>query len=420
MKNKKIIIFMILVLLLIVLFMDKILTGRNIKELSETVPNNLGIQTHIASSAVDVTAIQNNGFKIVRDDILWHRVEQTPNKYDFETTGYDAYNNALMDHNIRPYYILSYSNSLYEKGNSVVTKRGRKAYTNFVRQAASRYKNQHAIWEIWNEPNSERFWSPTDSSAEKYTQLVKSASKTIKRSDPTGIVVAPALSTIDNNSFDWLEETFKEGILKEIDALSVHLYRGTEPETVIEDYKAIKKLIAKYSDKDIPVLSGEWGYSTGEAFYGVELDQRQQAQYLVRMYLINMYLGIPINIWYDWQGHSSNVDDGEHNFAIREFGTLQPKEASLGASTLANTLNGYRFSKRIDLNDDKDYIFEFINNKDEVIYVCWTQGTEHAVTWPGTEQIKGQVISMLGEQLGVIDTGNTSINLSNSPIYIKY
>lgn len=399
--------------------MIKIFGGKNEKKPSEVIPNNLGVQTHIASAPVDVEAIKNNGFKIVRDDILWHRVEQEPKKYDFKSTGYDKYNERLIKSGIRPYHILSYSNPIYEKNNSVLTEVGKKAYTQFVEQAASRYKDQNAIWEIWNEPNSPRFWSPTFTSVEKYTELVKSSSSAIRENDPSGLIVAPALATSDQYSLYWLEETFKRGLLDEIDAVSIHLYRGTPPETAIEDYKKIKKLVAKYSNKDVPVISGEWGYSTGSAFYGVQLDQRQQCQYLVRMFLINMYQRIPINIWYDWKNGGQDKNDGEQNFGIREYDDSIAKEASIGARTLVNNLSGYYFSKRIKLNNKHDYLLEFTNDNEDITYVYWTQGTEHNFSWPNGRHVKGQETSMLGENKREVDTSNTALWLSNSPMYLK-
>ncbi|MEC1072262.1 cellulase family glycosylhydrolase [Priestia megaterium] len=421
MKMKKTFFVSTLIVTLIISFPTiKFIVGKykSEKGLSKIVPNNLGIQTHIASAPVDVEAIKNNGFKIVRDDILWSRVEQKKGQYDFKSTGYDNYNERLIKSDIRPYHILSYSNPIYEQYNSVVTETGKEAYTKFAEQVASRYKNQNAIWEIWNEPNLEKFWSPSFTSVEKYTELVESASEAIRDNDPTGIIVAPALSDLNPSSLLWLEEAFKRGLLDNIDALSIHGYRTTSPETVIDDYMKVRKLISKYSNEDIPILSGEWGYSTGPAAYRA-IDQRQQCQYLVRMYLVNMYLGIPVSIWYDWKNDGEDPNNGEHNFGIRENDSSIPKEASIGASTLIENLSGYHFSKRIELGRKNDYLLEFTNNKKDITYVYWTQADEHEFSWPNDKHAKGQEISMLGENIKEVDTRNTSLWLSNSPMYLK-
>lgn len=420
-KNRILFILFFLILFFILIFyfigQEK---KSNKSNFTNIIPYNLGIHTHMSESKVDVIGLKNNGFKIVRDDITWSRVEYKPNQYDFENSGYDDYNKELVKSGIRPYYVLGFSNKLYEENNSVITNKGREAYTKFVAKTASRYKNQNIIWEIWNEPNTERFWNPTFTSVEKYTDLVQSAAHAIRKNDPSGVIVAPALAEINQTSLYWLEETFKRGLLNNIDAISIHPYRGTPPETVISDYKLVKSLIAKYTKKDISILSGEWGYSTGLAFYGIQLDQRQQCQYLVRMFLVNLYQEIPVSIWYDWKNDGQNKDDGEQNFGIREFDSSVPKESALGASTLFKMLSGYHYSKRIDLGNSNDYLLEFINKEDQLTYVYWTTEAEHSFLWPNSMPVKGMETSMLGEKTKEIDTiNNNTLWVSNSPMYLK-
>ena len=46
-------------------------------------------------------------------------------------------------------------------------------------------------------------------------------------------------------------------------AVSVHPYRGTEPETVLDDYTEIRRLIVEHGttprERAMPIYSGEWG-----------------------------------------------------------------------------------------------------------------------------------------------------------------
>lgn len=424
MKGKKILIFSLISFLMIVLFVykdeDKSKNVKNKKVLLEenNVQHRIGTQTHIASSTVNVNEIKKNGFKIIRDDILWNNVEKEEGVYDYKNNGYDQYNMELKENGIRPYYILSYSNVNYETSNSVITNAGRKAYAKFVENTVKRYRNQNAIWEIWNEPNSSSFWNPTNKSAYYYVKLVKEASPKIQKHDPKSIIAAPALGEVNEITLKWLEEAFEEGLLDYIDVVSVHPYRAKEPESVIEDYKKIRSLIKKYTTREIPVISGEWGYSTGPAFYGREVSEVVQTQYLVRMFLINQYQNIPISIWYDWKNDGVDKDNGEHNFGLRNYDDSIPKIASTGAKNLIKLLGEYKFSKRIELNSNNDYLLEFNNSKGNVIYTYWTQIEDHPLEWPSNIQVNGRQIGMLGEQMGEIDTKSSSVILSNSPAYL--
>ncbi|GAA3318985.1 hypothetical protein GCM10020331_024020 [Ectobacillus funiculus] len=130
-------------------------------------------------------------------------------KYDFVTTGYDELNKLLIDNGIQPFYILDYSNQLYEQ-KSINCNRGRQEGLRKLCKCCNkkRYRGQGIIWEIWNEPNIEKFFWYDQPSYEDYSLLVKEIAPIIKRNDTSGLVVAPALAAIHEDSLKWLEETF--------------------------------------------------------------------------------------------------------------------------------------------------------------------------------------------------------------------
>ena len=58
--------------------------------------------------------ISDAGFNMVRTDLFWSVIETTKGVYDFESFGYDTLTRELIKEDIRPYYVLDYSNTLYE------------------------------------------------------------------------------------------------------------------------------------------------------------------------------------------------------------------------------------------------------------------------------------------------------------------
>ena len=86
----------------------------------KNIPNGFGVSIHFTGEKIDTDLIRDAGFKIVRKDIFWNHVEREKQVFNFE--GYDQLTQSLIENDIRPYYILDYSNSLYEKNRSVVTK----------------------------------------------------------------------------------------------------------------------------------------------------------------------------------------------------------------------------------------------------------------------------------------------------------
>ncbi len=377
------------------------------------IPEGLGVNIHFRHDPVDLDMIADAGFTFIRMDFTWAAVERAKGVYDFEKTGYDALTAGCTRRGIRLLYILDYSNRLYESDRSVRTQTGRDAYTRFAAAAAKRYAGKGILWEIWNEPNIKQFWTPQPS-VDDYCKLVGQAAPAIRESDPSGLVVAGATSRIP---FDWFEACFKKGLLEHVDVLSVHPYRSQPPETVMPDYKRLRQLIDKYAPqgKNIPIISGEWGYSNVN-WDKNRLSGETQANYLVREFLINYYCKIPVSIWYDWKNDGTNPKEREHNFGTVTH-ELQPKPAYEAAKVLTSTLEGYSVSKRLDLESHEDYALLLHKDRAKALAV-WTTAEDHKVNIP-LEPGEGTLLNMLGKkkQIAWEDNG-PKLNISQSPQYL--
>jgi len=377
------------------------------------IPNSFGVNIHFTGAPKDLDLIRDGGFKFIRMDLGWGGIERKKGTYDFERTGYDALTEGCSKRGIRILYILDYSNHLYESEQSVRTEEGRRAFAAFSQAAAQRYKGRGILWEIWNEPNIKQFWKPQPS-ADDYCKLVEAAAPLIKQADLSGLVVAPATSTIP---FDWIETCSKNGLLNWIDVLSVHPYRSQPPETVIRDYDRLRELIKRYSPqgKNIPIISGEWGYSNIN-WDKKRLSEDQQAQFLAREFLINLYQGIPVSIWYDWKDDGTNPDEREHHFGTVRY-DLQPKAAYLAAKTLSSILPGYSVDNRLDLDSDRDFALRLTHGNNQALAI-WTIAEDHRASLK-IPSGKGILSDMSGnkQQISWAEDALT-LTLSQSPQYL--
>jgi hypothetical protein len=377
------------------------------------IPDGFGVNIHFTGEPKDLDLIAEAGFKFIRMDFSWSGIERTKGVYDFEKTGYDALTNGCTKRGIRILYILDYSNRLYESEQSVRTDAGRAAFAAFAQAAVKRYAGKNILWEIWNEPNIKQFWSPQPG-VDDYCKLVEAAAQAIKKADPDAFVVAPATSTIP---FDWLESCFKKGLLNWIDALTVHPYRPQSPETVIKDYARLRELIARYAPqgKKIPIISGEWGYSSVN-WDSSRLSDQKQGQYLARMFLINLRQNVPISIWYDWKNDGPDPNEREHNFGTTK-GDLTPKHAYLAAKTLATTLAGFSYERRLYFIIDEN--FGFLLKKDNIEAIAlWTTGEERELRWP-LKAGQGTLIDMLGNKKEISwKEQGLKLTVSQSPQYL--
>ena len=377
------------------------------------LPNGFGVNIDFRGQPRDLDMIAEAGFKLIRMDLTWAVIEQDKGIYEFEKLGYDSLTEGCSKRGIRILYILDYGNTLYEKGRSVRTQAGREAFAHFAEAAAERYAGRGVLWEIWNEPNIKHFWD-SQPSAEDYCKLVEMTAPHIKKADPSGLVVAGATSQIP---FEWFEDCFNRGLLQWIDVLSVHPYRSQPPETVAEDYARLRRLIARYlpSGKQMPIISGEWGYSNLN-WDQTRLSEQEQAEYLARMFLTNLHQGIDISIWYNWKNDGTDPNEREHQFGMVRH-DCNPKAAYLAAKVLTSTLAGYALGTRLDLGNEDDFAFRLTKGEREAI-AFWTTAEKHTVTLP-VEPTEVTLVGIYGGKV-VINwkTKNLKLRALQSPQYL--
>jgi len=381
----------------------------NIKSQEKEVPKGVGVHLHdIKLNSEDIDLLKKANVSWVRIDLRWAKIEQEKGVYDFLKTGYDDFIHTLRDLGIKPYITLDYSNPIYEKNQAITTSYGREAFSRYVEAALNRYSNQGAIWEIWNEPNKTGFWE-IQPSFEDYSLLVKEVAPLIKAHNE--YVVAPALAGLYDEVLPWLEETFKRGLLEEVDAISVHPYRSNNPETVFNDYKKLNSLINKYTDKYIPIFSGEWGYST------TYLSEEKQAQYLIRMILTNELSNIPISILFDWKNYGEDKDNIEHNYGL----LLQDNKSKISYDAVKNyqtLLRDSNFVKKLEYGGSGDYILLFTDSEENNILVYWTTDKVHDITIHSNKG-SGSIVSLKGERKNVEwKADQLRLELSNAPQYL--
>ena len=334
------------------------------------VPEGLGVNIHFTDPKPgEMEMLAAAGFRFVRMDFGWDATERDKGRYDF--SAYDRLLAALEPHKIRAMLILDYSHRHYDQGLSPQSDEGRRAFARWAAAAAKHFHGRGVVWEMYNEPNI-FFWRPKPD-VQQYVKLALEVGKALRQAEPGEIYVGPATSTID---FRFLEKCFQAGLLDFWSAVSVHPYRQTGPETVVAEYARLRKLIDEYAPKGkkIPILSGEWGYSSAWKKFDVQL----QGKYLPRQWLINLAEEVPISIWYDWHDDGPLADEPEHHFGVvyhAEHRDRPPlydaKPAYTAASTLTSMLGGFRFQRRLPAGGGEDYLLLFAKG-DAVRLAAWT------------------------------------------------
>ncbi|MGE5612471.1 MAG: cellulase family glycosylhydrolase [Bacillota bacterium] len=334
------------------------------------IPDSFGVNIHFTQADTrELEAIAGGGARFVRMDFSWGGTERRKGEYDF--SAYDGLVADVGKVGIRCLFILDYSNRLYDEGLSPHSDEARAAFARWAGAASRHFAGKGVLWEIWNEPNISQFWKPKPN-AEDYSKLALATIDAVRAADPQAFIMGPASSEFPWEFYDTMG---KLGVFAKLDAVSVHPYRQRIPETAESDYARLRLLVEKYAPgKRLPIVSGEWGYST--AWGG--MDEEKQANYIVRQRLMNLWMGVPLSIWYDWKDDGPDPKEPEHHFGT-VYRDLKPKASYVAGTTLAETLAGYQFVRREMGAGNNDYLLIFRKGEDAAI-VAWNSKQENAIT----------------------------------------
>ncbi len=382
------------------------------------VPQCLGVNIHFTDPRPgEMQMLAEAGFRWIRMDLSWSGTEQRKGEYDF--SAYDRLMEALQKYQIRALLILDYHNRFYDKGLSPYTEEGREAMARWAAAAVRRYQGRGVLWEMYNEPNI-GFWKPKPN-VQHYILLAREVGKAIRQAAPKELYIGPATSQID---MKFLEACFQGGLLEYWDAVSVHPYRQTPPETVRPEYAKLRTLINQYAPqgKQIPILSGEWGYSVAWKNF----DETKQGKYLARQFLVNLLCEVSLSIWYDWHDDGPDPKEPEHHFGVVRHPYFEgrqpvydPKPAYWAAKTLSSQLRGFRLARQIQLDSEEDYLLHF-QRDGQSRWVAWTvaeQPKERKLPLPEGQY---QLFGYTGHPLGTRAAGpdGLQITLTDAPHYI--
>ena len=399
---------------------------------ASVIPQGLGVNIHFTDPQPgEVKMIAEAGFRWVRMDFKWDATERERGRYDFAE--YDRLMKALDEHKIQALFTLDYGNPLYDNGAPPRTAETRQAFARWAVAAAKHFSKRGVIWEIYNEPNHSTFWPPRPN-VNEYLELVLAVGRAFRAEVPNERLIGPAVSEMD---YSFLEACFKAGLLDYWSAVSVHPYLRSDPEMAAFEYCRLRKMIQRYSvrggsenkssnstlpDRQIPIISGEWGYSS--AWPG--MSEEKQGALFAREMLTNIANEIPISIWYDWRDDGTDPKNPEHHFGLVRSAyqsgrdqVYEPKPAYRAANTFSKYFSGYVFEQRLRIGRDDDYVLVFGKGGDRRLAAWTTSVTAHRLNIPMN---KGEfrVTRHTGESAGSVSSGQTgiSIEVSTQPVYI--
>lgn len=202
----------------------------------------VGVSIHQESGEI-LDRVEEMRIGWVRVDVGWADIEPT-----FETPPlyvWDAADAVVTAEKIRGRKILwlvggtpSWASTNGKRNGVPKDAVARERFREFVRAMVERYVDDVHYFEVWNEPNLERFWT---GSVEEYVNcLLIPAYEEVKRVDPEKKVVAPGLALLHSSARIKVDDFFRVlgwyEAYRYVDIVSQHIYED-RPRDIIEQFE---------------------------------------------------------------------------------------------------------------------------------------------------------------------------------------
>ncbi len=190
--------------------------------------SNFGINVHVPPAEV-LDRVAQDGIGWVRIDLLWSVVQPAPNRWDW--SAYDMLVDEAGQRGLKVLAILQDTPGWATSGSPGTGVPDPAAWQRFCYRAARRYHGRIRAWELWNEPNLDRFWEGT---REEYIDVILlPGGRAIHEADANALVAGPALAHLQSGHWDgWLRDCLAAG-RDVLDVASHHLYPSNCSHTTV-------------------------------------------------------------------------------------------------------------------------------------------------------------------------------------------
>ena len=399
------------------------------------------VSTHIPRAASPAQEQELNleeaaGIRQIRTDVKWSKIE--PTEGDLQPEIYDELVDNAAIHGIDLLALLDYSNAWAEAEPGVTDTLDPMKFATFAAAVAEHFIGRVSRYEIWNEENTERFWTPAPN-PEAYGALLVASADAIHAVDPAAEVILGGLAP--NNHMITGTWPFLAGVFDahptagaRIDAVAIHPYtfaQGLPPEqdippgNYVEMIEAVRSVLGTYGLEHLPIHLTELGWPACPCppleppLMIPNASLEDQARWLVRAYVLSAQVGVESFFWYDfedgsgdaslfsedWFGLTSHDADGSDDIPP------EPKPSYLAYQAVLAAVDGMDYGgNHSPLVACRLHRF---TDGDADTWVAWAPVGTCSLQSP----VAGETQDMYGIVFGQVQEGDL-LELGESPIYL--
>ena len=282
----------------------------------------------------------------VRIDLDWSAIESERGRYDWAVT--DKLVDQAEAHGINVLGVIAFTPDWARSSTESAPENRRHQrpdrlsdYAEFTRMVVQRYapRGVHS-WEVWNEPNTGKFWPPVQD-ADEYGELFRQAADAIRDVDPDATVLIGGLTTQPDapdpglSPTEFLELLYDNGTAQLSDGVAAHPYSypalPLDPSQQrlggFSDLPALHDVMNAHGDGGKKIWITEFGAPTGSSDRALSEEDQATTLFQARGQLDQWAWAGPL-IYYELVDGGTDLADPEQNFGVlRE--DLAPKAAAI-------------------------------------------------------------------------------------------
>jgi polysaccharide biosynthesis protein PslG len=288
----------------------------------------------ITMSDADLSSVlsmaKSAGMWAVRVDVDWSRVEPVAGKRDW--TDVDRVVHSVVEHGMCPLGLVTYApawaaDPALNPSGHYFAPRDPGTFADFAKAAAQRYREDIAVWEVWTEPNTEKFFQPR-ADAGQYGRLLAATYRALKSVSADIGVVSGGLAPAEDNGRDispttFLERLYAGGYNSSFDAFGIHPYSypalpnapGTHDWNTAARLTLMRDTMVAGGDADKSIWITECGAPTGGAPKAVPDDVQAQTIGIVFRFARDTSWVGPAFV-FAIRDSGNDFNDPEQNFGI--------------------------------------------------------------------------------------------------------
>lgn len=182
------------------------------------------------------------GMERIRISALWNRIESVQGTYRWDQI--DMLVNTAVAAGIQPLVVLmgvpTWTRPDFEEAQGF-----RPEWEAFCTAVATRYAGVVPAYEVWNEPNLDRFWH--EGNALNFSDVLSRAVTKIKAADPHALAISGALaptrtSATTTEPVDFIRTLYTQNALQGVDGIGWHPYSFPEMPSGTSDWNMFRKM----------------------------------------------------------------------------------------------------------------------------------------------------------------------------------